>query len=341
MAFSSTTTTNNNDKVKNLLMTHLQKAKLHEKYIQALCPFHAETEPSFVYYFDTEYYKCFACGAHGHLNDLLTHLGLPPEPTNIQRPQTNQQDKEELKPFEPSPVDRDLLYDMTEEFFGNLHQISSKQVANGKSIKENSKHQYWLNRKISIKTVAKMGIGCGEDSRGFFYSVPYFWVDVKEQVVKASNISVIAIKKIYPKQAKEGKKDSYAMYPEGIAVPIYNEPAIIYARQKHKAIGIFEGEKDVIMAVDQKIGRTAIGIAGKNAFKTSYIPMLMNIPTVLLFLDNDAIKEMKNIADIFIKYRAEIPNLPVIKNFDWSEYPLPQGGDYTDLVHLNQLPQIK
>ena len=322
--------------VKQILTTHLQKTKLHgDKYIQSLCPFHSESEPSFVYYFDNDYYKCFSCGAHGHLNDLLKLWGMEDK---IEVSPKDKEDKKEftIEKFIPTKANFDEIYELSEKYFHNLHGITSKQFLESRSVKINDKHTYWLNRGISIDTLVQMGIGCGEDGRGFFYSVPYFWID-DDKEIKAENFTVIAIKKIYPHQGKEGKKDSYATYPEGISIPLYHEAALLYAKQTGKTVGIFEGEKDVIMAVDQGLGRTSVGIAGKNAFKTSYLPLFSGIQKVVLFLDNDADKEMDDIIEMFNRYRNVVPHLPKVRKLNWGLYDLPKGGDYTDLIHMQLL----
>lgn len=318
----------NQNRVSDILLAHLQNAKVHgDRYIQSLCPFHSESEPSFVYYFDKEYYKCFSCGAHGHLNDLLKLWNIEPESKDIPE---NQEKKEfTINPFQPSYVNFDELGDLTREYFYNLHKVTFINYLKGTKIIQNKNHEYWLNRGISVDTIARMEIGCGQDSRGFFYSIPYLW-DF------GSKIEIVAIKKVYPKQAKNGLKDSYALYPTNIEVPIYNMMAINFARINKKTLCVYEGEKDVLMAVEKGQVRTSIGIAGKNAFKLSFLPLFQGIKAILLFLDNDANGEMEQIKEMFDKYRT-IFDLPIVHKFNWSYYSLPQGGDFTDLIHQNLL----
>lgn len=41
--------------------------------IRILCPFHEEKTPSCILRTDINYFKCFGCGKHGKLNEIL-HL---------------------------------------------------------------------------------------------------------------------------------------------------------------------------------------------------------------------------------------------------------------------------
>jgi hypothetical protein len=313
------------ESIKALLLERLEKAVDRGRYIKSLCPFHGENIPSFVVYLDTLTYHCFACGAHGTVQELLKHFNVN---TKIKiASNTNQ-----LKAvFSPDIVDEGELMEKAEQYFFNLHGVKSYQVSNGKAIKLNKRHDYWFNRGISLPTLLNMGIGCGEDKRGFFYSVPYFWTETLE-TYKAFH--VIAIKKIYPKQGKNGK-DSYGVYPEGISIPIYNQPAILWAKTNNEALIAFEGEKDVLMGIDK--GYMGIGIAGKNVFKESYIPLFRGVKELLLWFDNDAIDAMENIKQEFDEMRFIYSDLPKVKVFNWDRYPLPKGGDFTDLIKGGRL----
>ncbi len=323
------------EKQKEILLSHLEKATVHgDKYILSLSPFRNEDNPSFVYYFDNEYYKDLASPTiHGNLNNLLKQLNL--EEYIEEKPVNSNQEKKEFKieTFEPAQVDYDELNNMVEEYFFNLHGITSKEwiLSGYKPIKQNKNHEYWLNRKISIDTIAIMGVGCGEDSRGFFYSLPYFWTFDEDM----KNIEVIAIKKIYPHQAKEGKKDSYGIYPS-IPVPLYHQMSILHARKHQIPLTVFEGEKDLLMAIEHGYRRISIAIPGKASFKPSFVPLFWGLKKIVLFLDNDAEDAMDQISKMFDEYRNYMP-LPLVEKFDWSRFALPKGGDFTDLVHQNKL----
>ncbi len=327
------------EKQKDLLLAHLQKAKLHgNKYILSLSPFRNEGNPSFIYYFDNEYYKDMADPTiHGHLNSLLKQLNLEEyiedEPSQQKNKGAN---SEPFEIFEPAKADYDELNDLAEQYFTNLHGIKSIEwlLSGYAPIKQNERHEYWLKRGISIDTIAKMGVGAGEDSRGFFYSLPYFWVfgeDMKQ-------IEIVAIKKIYPHQAKEGKKDSYGIYPQ-VPTLIYNQMALSVARRHQKPLVVFEGEKDLIMAVEHGMEKISIAIPGKSTFKPAFVPLFWGIPKIILFLDNDADDTMDQIIQMFDQYRHFLP-LPVVKKFDWSKYDLPKGGDFTDLVNLKMFEKL-
>ncbi len=326
------------EKQKEILLAHLQKATVHgDKYILSLSPFRNESNPSFVYYFDHQYYKDLADPSiHGHLNDLLKQLNLEEYIEQEEKPSHRESEESKTKTFEtfePAKVDYDELNDLTEKYFANLHGITSKEwVLNGyKPIKQNENHKYWLKRGISIDTIAKMGVGCGEDSRGFFYSLPYFWVfgeDMKQ-------IEIVAIKKIYPHQAREGKKDSYGIYPQ-VPTLLYHQPAILYARKHKIPLTVFEGEKDLLMALEHGYRRVSIAIPGKSTFKPSFVPLFWGIQKVILFLDNDADDAMNQIIQMFDEYRNYM-SLPIVEKFDWNKFNLPKGGDFTDLVHQNKL----
>ncbi len=264
---------------------------------------------------------------------MLKHLNLE---RYIDSKDNSEVNKEEvIEVFEPAKVDYDEINGMAEEYFYNLHGISStewlsEQIQGRDPIIPNVNHEYWLNRGISINTIAKMAVGCGADSRGFFYSVPYFWCFDNDM----TKIEPVAIKKIYPHQAKEGKKDSYGIYPS-VPTLLYHQMAILYARKFQTPLIVFEGEKDLIMGVEQGLIRTAVAIPGKSTFKSSLIPLFWGLKKLILFLDNDADDSMDQIIRMFDKYRDFMP-LPVVEKFDWTKYDLPKGGDFTDLVNLNQ-----
>lgn len=52
------------------LVEVLPNATRYSDYISSLCPFHDDTRPSFMVWQDT--YKCYACGAFGNTQDLLS-----------------------------------------------------------------------------------------------------------------------------------------------------------------------------------------------------------------------------------------------------------------------------
>jgi len=54
------------------LETKLERVTRYENYLSALCPFHDDTNPSFLVYKD--YYTCKSCGANGHPQELLSEL---------------------------------------------------------------------------------------------------------------------------------------------------------------------------------------------------------------------------------------------------------------------------
>ncbi len=322
----------NIEEIETLLMEHLKSAKKRGNYILALCPFHDDKNPSLaVYLDDNPHYHCFACGAHGSINELFDKLGINAK-IDLPKAKIIQAGKEGIEPFRPPKSDLDLL-EVSEKYFKNLNGITPDEYMQGKKIIVNSKHDYWLNRGISLDVLLKMGIGCGEDSRGFFYSLPYWWID-PETSMRTSNFEIVLIKKIYPNQGRE--KDAYGIYPQNTSIPLYHEPALIYARKNKLKIGIFEGEKDTLMAITH--GILGVGIAGKNGMKKSFIPLFKGIPEVMLWLDNDADKEMEQIIKVFEFYKKRYKyQLPRIKKFNWNDYDLPKGGDFSDLMHLKML----
>lgn len=56
----------------DILLERLEGAHRYERYIAALCPFHADTRPSFFVYPDK--YWCSACGRHGTTESLVRKL---------------------------------------------------------------------------------------------------------------------------------------------------------------------------------------------------------------------------------------------------------------------------
>ena len=319
------------EKIRSILMQNLEKPKSHADRIMALCPFHDDKNPSLaVYLDDNPHYHCFGCGAHGNINELFDKLGIN---MKVEIPRTSKVSRkryEDVEPFQPTEVNHEHLLELSEKYFKNLNRITLDEYLRGTKITINSNHKYWIKRGISVDTLAKMAIGCGKDSRGFFYSVPYWWVKPTDSL-RTRNFNVVAIKKIYPYQGKNGK-DSYGFYPLNNSVPLYNEPALVYAKQQKKKLGIFEGEKDTLLAIEQ--GILGIGIAGKNGMKESFIPLFEGIPEVILWLDNDADKKMDEIIQMFDAYRSKY-QLPQVKKFNWDLFVLPKGSDYTDLVNLN------
>lgn len=55
----------------------LLNLKINGKKATALCPFHDDHNPSFSFYTDSGYFRCFACGMSGRLVDFcMARYGL-------------------------------------------------------------------------------------------------------------------------------------------------------------------------------------------------------------------------------------------------------------------------
>ena len=58
----------------NLILDRLSHYKIRNRQLQALCPLHPETKPSFYLDLDVGIWHCFGCGRGGALRDLLAEL---------------------------------------------------------------------------------------------------------------------------------------------------------------------------------------------------------------------------------------------------------------------------
>lgn len=59
-----------------LLLKHLQVKSRSGMEWLCLCPYHEDTSPSFSVNIRKKLFICYACGAKGNMNQLLTHLGV-------------------------------------------------------------------------------------------------------------------------------------------------------------------------------------------------------------------------------------------------------------------------
>jgi hypothetical protein len=84
---------NNLDKIAE----KLEKSRVYDHYIVALCPFHNDRRPSFFVYEDT--YRCLSCGAWGETETLLSKLSgiTVNQPSDFRNPWSRWLRKQSLK----------------------------------------------------------------------------------------------------------------------------------------------------------------------------------------------------------------------------------------------------
>lgn len=156
------------DKVEivDILSKFIYLQKKGNKY-WGCCPFHGEKTPSFVVNPKEQYYHCFGCGVSGNVitflmeyqkmsyQDAIIYLA---ETINMKIPE-----KEETEEEKNARLLRDsalkLLRDVALYYVHNLYETNGKVALD-----------YLLNRKLSLNTIKKFGLGYSTD----FNSLPKY-----------------------------------------------------------------------------------------------------------------------------------------------------------------------
>lgn len=67
--------------IENFIQTPIQTSSRYR--LKTLCPFHAESTPSFTIYTDQNTFHCYGCSAHGDVIDLIQHIHQVDFPTAL------------------------------------------------------------------------------------------------------------------------------------------------------------------------------------------------------------------------------------------------------------------
>jgi len=154
--------------IEDILRLHGIEVRRKGRYLFALCPFHAETDPSFVVFPDNHYH-CFGCGEHGDAIKLLMKLDGLDFPTAVQK-LTGQR---VVSPSSSRPASSPLPPPKKEipiEVLTRYTDMCNRILRNSPVAQ-----RYVLQRGLSIATAQKMKLGYAPPghlwvaiNRGFF-----------------------------------------------------------------------------------------------------------------------------------------------------------------------------
>lgn len=243
--------------------------------INAKCPFHYDTKPSFFINKYTGLWICFGCGARGNLIQLMRRLNINEPPPEVNTP-------DQLPPYDPM-IESDLgLEDPKVPFlrrFGILYCYSGK--LRGRYIIPIGDTGYVEARDFSGKMVPKVLYV----PRGF---------KAKEHLYNLERIN--PEKPVY---IVEGTKDVLAMIANGLSNTVGCFGSTLHKEQVDKLVDM--GVKEVTLAFDgDRAGRDGIVKA---------FPLVKHLnPKVLLLPENN------DPATLTAKDMSEIPEVELTEN---------------------------
>ena len=302
--------------IEEIASQYTQLSKDGSRRLKGLCPFHTETEASFVVYPETQSWHCFGCGRDGDVFDLVMareNLLFPEalcwlaKRANMPLPSLSPDD---LRHVEEERVTEDAL-SLATEFY---HQQLMGDTPLARWCRD-----YLQKRGVTSESIQelKLGVASGSGLLDFLHSQ-----GIKEEIalraglLKERNGKLVDFFKgriIFP--CLRHGRTSWLIgrvvgnnLPKYLGLPIPKSPYMSTLMMGQPAVIIVEGPLDAIAL--WQWGYSAIALIG-TAIKDEWLPQFEKLDRVYICLDSDAPgKEAALVATEKLGLKSRLVRLP-------------------------------